>query len=427
MSLIIFKAWFNPLALYTFIWMMMIVLYEMRLMNFVTLSITTWSAILSAFLCFLLGVFTVLSVKKWMKDNDENFANKHMFYKIFSDNGFVLKLSIIIFSIIGLIGAFQHWGVLLKKYGSIADVLIQASMVYRNRVEGDIQGVIPYLGAATHIAIVLSAIYTAYKNKFKFVILLPFIALIIESLAEFARANMILGLFEFLISFFLLRTVIKNQKIESNVGKKKNLVGIIVIFVLIFLTASFIKNLRDSSESFKASGSTINKYKGGLFISPAIYFYSCSHLGVLNNYLRSESEQNYFGEETFLPFYRFISKFDVINKPSYYQRGYYIPMWSNTGTYLRDIHADFGYSGLFIIPYLLGLFSTLFWFRFYQNNRIFDFLILVYINIIIAFTFVGIATKFANWLLSLIGLIILIPVMERIILLKENSKIIHSI
>ena len=35
-------------------------------------------------------------------------------------------------------------------------------------------------------------------------------------------------------------------------------------------------------------------------------------------------------------------------------------MWTNTGTYLREIHADFGYVGLFTIPFLLGLLTTIF-------------------------------------------------------------------
>ena len=74
-----------------------------------------------------------------------------------------------------------------------------------------------------------------------------------------------------------------------------------------------------------------------------------------------------FGENTFAPIYGILARIKVVEPPDWFQRGYNVPMWSNTATYLREIHADFGYIGLALFPYLLGLVTTFFWFKLYQN------------------------------------------------------------
>src|SRR5690606_14905287 len=83
-----------------------------------------------------------------------------------------------------------------------------------------------------------------------------------------------------------------------------------------------------------------------------------------------------FGQNTFLPFYRFLSKFDFVEKPSDFQKGYHIPMWTNTGSYLRELHSDFGVAGIFLGSYLLGLLTTFFWFRFFKNQSMIAFVFL---------------------------------------------------
>jgi oligosaccharide repeat unit polymerase len=281
------------------------------------------------------------------------------------------------------------------------------------RVEGEIGTGIPYIFAGVHMALFLTGIYTAYKNKFNFLILIPFLIIILKSLAEVSRAGLLLGLFEFIIGFVFYKQYLNSIKTSENKSNKKIIFGLVIILALVIAGATAVKVFRAPYESFKASSSSLNKFEKGIFFSPTIYLYLSSHIGVLNNYLQEQDENNYFGEVTFFPVYRLISKFEVIEEPRYYQKGYFIPMWSNTGTYLRDLHADFGYFGLFLIPFLLGMISTFYWIKFYENKRMIDFIILGYITIVMSYSFLLMATRFGNWLISLIGFVIIIPLLER--------------
>ena len=120
----------------------------------------------------------------------------------------------------------------------------------------------------------------------------------------------------------------------------------------------------ETSESYEGTSNELRQFKDNLIISPSLYLYLSSDVGVLSQYLRSEGtsypEMDYtqFGQNTFLPVYNFLSKFGFIDRVSGYQRGYFIPMWTNTGTYIRELHADFGITGILLGPYLIGLLIT---------------------------------------------------------------------
>ncbi|MCB9247183.1 MAG: O-antigen polysaccharide polymerase Wzy [Ignavibacteriales bacterium] len=75
-------------------------------------------------------------------------------------------------------------------------------------------------------------------------------------------------------------------------------------------------------------------------------------------------------------------------------------MWTNTGTYIRELHADFGTTGVLLVPYLLGLIITWLWFKFHENKSLFTLVFLVYLYIIIGFTFLMMVTRLNQWFLA---------------------------
>jgi len=56
-------------------------------------------------------------------------------------------------------------------------------------------------------------------------------------------------------------------------------------------TAVLVKTIRNPIESFQGSSVKLKEYEGGAFISPTIYLYTCSHLGVLNKYFENRAEK----------------------------------------------------------------------------------------------------------------------------------------
>jgi oligosaccharide repeat unit polymerase len=357
------------------------------------------------------------------RNNNLFYKKEEIVFNIFDDEGKVIKYFIIIFSIIGILAAIQHWIILIKEFGSIPMVLIKSATVYRMRVDGEIKGVIPYVFTFTFIAIFLSALYAGYKNKFSLLMILPFFALIIKSLAEVARASMLFGILLFFITYFLMRHI-KSKQLNSGIkiNNKKIVLSLLSIMILVILTASLVKNFKSPAENYKASTKELRQLEDGFLISPSIYLYASAHIGVFNAYMREQGEKTSFGQNMFLPIYRILSKFDLVQEPSYYQKAYFVPVWTNTGTYLREIHADFGFIGLFCFPYFLGLLSTFYWFRFFENYKLSDLIVLTFLFLFIAFTFLVLVTRLSYWIIALIGLLVILPIIQKLVSFSVRNK-----
>jgi oligosaccharide repeat unit polymerase len=237
---------------------------------------------------------------------------------------------------------------------------------------------------------------------------------ILKQITFVSRAGMLFGFLEFTISFFLFRHLLnKDKKHQKKTSKTKIVFSILLVFVLVYGSASLVKVLRNPVEDYKAASRSIGKFEGGAFISPSIYLYACSHLGVLNQYFINDDEKSSFGRNTFLPVYNILAKFDVVEDQGIYQQGYFIPMWTNTGTYLRELHSDFGYLGLFLIPFILGLISTWLWYKLYETQELIYLLLATFVYLIISFSFLVMITRVSFWLISFLLLLIIFPFVEK--------------
>jgi len=415
LSRILFKRWFNPLAIYTIIWFVLLFLYELKLLRYYDLNSYTWFIIILSFLSFLIGIFFYFSIRSFLPDNSFENTSVNLFDNpIFAKNGKILFIAIIVTALIGLTGALQHWNLLLKKFGSLENIFIYANIVYRMRVEGVLQG-IAYLPTFSFVSIFLAGLYSAYKNKISLITLLPLSAIILKDLANVGRVFMLFGLIEFLCVFLMVRYVMKAKETKGYLkSKKSNVINFIIIIGIIILSASFVRSIKGQIESYKTATSSLKNLNVAEVITPSIYLYFSSDIGVLKKYLEHNSEFARWGENTFMPLYSILAKFKVIREPRTYQKAYYIPMWSNTGTYLRELHADFGIAGIILGPFLLGFLSTFFFFKFLHEKKIEYLIIETYLYIIIFFTFLMIITRTGNWLISLILTIIIVSVLQKI-------------
>jgi oligosaccharide repeat unit polymerase len=383
-----------------------------------------WFYIISAFLSFLCGILTIISARNIFNKDKIVSKKTNISLAIFADNGKAIKYSIIFFSVVCFFAAIQSWMVLIKAFGSIPAVFIRATTIYQLKNQGEIKGIIPFISYSGFVAVFFSGIYTAYKRKVSFLIFLPLIGIIIKQLSEVGRVGMLFALMEFIFTFFLFRYLLKNDHAEEFKFSKINaIVSFTILITLFIVSASLVRLARSSFENYVGASGELRQLKGNMIITPSVYLYLSSDVGVLSQYLLSNGENADFGQNTFLPVYDLLAKFDFVKRPNDYQKGYFIPMWTNTGTYIRELHADFGVGGVFIVPYLLGLLITWLWFKFYESKNLIVFAFLVFLNIIIGFSFLVMITRLLYWSISLFMIIILIPILERIALSKRSSLV----
>jgi len=408
----LYKKWINQIFIYSTVWFVMLSLYEFKLLHYVDLSSTTWIVIGGAYFSFILGSTTYFVARKNFVPKDLYSCNLGNGYVITDDKLKIMKMISLFTGLVGLIGAIQHWSVLLNYYGSFSKILISTPEIYKLRVSGELKGVIPYLSAFSFVSIFFSAMVSAFENKFSLYAVISIFAVILQELANISRAGMLFGIIEFVLVLILFNYFHKNQKAKKNT---KLVVSLAFSFVLIIIAATLVRSAKGSIEHFKNSTRTLNKLNENMVITPSIYLYFSADVGVLNQYLIKDDETTQFGENTFMPIYRLLNKFDLVEKPKVYQKGYYIPMWVNTGTYLRELHADFGLIGIFFFPYVFGMLLSFFWNKLMSEFDYFYFVVLVYSFIILSFSFLVMISRLGNFLISFSLLILLAP-------LFSNSK-----
>ena len=140
----LFGRWFNHLSLYVSVWTPMILLYEMKLIRYNDLTLSTLTLIFLSYLCFVLGILTYVSAKEKTTVKETILKSNNIDWLI-HNNGRNLRLLAWVTSLIALAAVIQNWMVLIKMFGDVTTVLINASVVYRLRIERKIEGQIPYL------------------------------------------------------------------------------------------------------------------------------------------------------------------------------------------------------------------------------------------------------------------------------------------
>ena len=421
----IFKRWFNHISLFAFIWMGMIMLYELRLLPYKEIVSETWLFIASTFISFILGTLTYVTLKRlFPSQNPKSEERNREFNKIFADDAKVVRYSLFLFSFISIAGAVQHWMVLIDMFGSIPKVFLNALTIYRmNTEEGGIKGQVPFVSNFGYVAVFWGAVYTAYKGKFTFLSILPFIGIIIKETSTIGRAGILLGLFEFIFVFLLFRHCLTiNDKEKFRFSRPNATISITFLLALLIFAASVVKISRVSFEQYQGASKTLRELEGNIILSPSVYLYLSAHLGVLNEFVKRQDERTLFAQNTFLPVYNFLDRLDIVKRPNQYQKGYFIPMWVNTGTFIRELFADFNVFGLLLFPYLLGLFMTYLWFRLVREGSLYILVILSYLYIIIGFSFLVMITRTSYWSISLSLNLLTIFVIAQIVKRKQRNK-----
>lgn len=411
----IFKTWINHLTIYFFVIGGLTFLFELKLLAYRNLSLTSWFFLISSTLAFLLGIMSVLSARQ-LNLSKIGFPRVTVeSIPLFQGDGRILKYSAIFFSLVGLFVALHRWYIMINIFGSIPAVFVNAAWVYRINVKGEIKEFIPILPSFVYVGVFLSALYTAYKGKFSFLSFFPILCIILKELTYFGRGEMLFATLEFVFTFSLTRYLLrKEENVKYKFSKANATISIILLLAIVLTAASIVRSSRGVKENIRGTSPVLKQLEDSFIFTPSVYFYLSSDLGVLDQYFRKDIESANFGENTLRGVYYLLSKLKLVDEPSFFQKGYFIPYWSNTGTWIRELHADFGFTGVIILPYIIGLISTWLWFKFFQEKKIYLLVFLVYLYIILAFSFLMMVTRLNQWFLSQLLILFFLPILNRL-------------
>ncbi len=415
--------------LYVASWAFILYLYDIRLIGYIPISKLTWIVVISAFVSFLLGVVIVYLFRDIFSDNfsDVNSRSNNPLLEWSEREEKLLRNLILITAFIGLSVAIVNWYLLIKKFGSIAMVLVNASDIYKMRVSGEHLGKIPYLNLLSFVSVFLSAIYSAHRNKFTYLVIFPFLAVVLNDASSLARAGVFFAFVLFGITFITARYFYKTKTGNSRFNNNKNIIitSLVIVF-LAFGSVSLIRLIRNPMGDFKATSIELKEMSKSGILSSSVYLYFSSPVAVLSRYLDRRDEPAVFGENTFYPIYNNLNKIGAHINLEPYPKGYFIPMWVNSATYLRDLDVDFGPLGIFFVPFLIGFFATYFWYKFFSDEKLIYLTLYSFTSILLVFSVFYIGSRLTFWFLGSIFSILTILYFEKktVLIKRAESEII---
>jgi len=393
-----FGGWFNHLSLYSAIWSGSLALFEVRFVRYYSLAPETWLIIIASWLSFVIGSATYMVVRGQGIPQSGDRTGK------IGPSERAVYVTIWILVGIALAVALQHWSVVLKKFGSLEFVLLFGNVVYSTRVHEGLPGMIPFLDSLGLTASLLAGIYTAMVGRVRVVSVLPLLVVIVQALAAMGRAKILLATLLFGSGFLLYRHRIRmNLRDSARASRARLFIGMVSVAVLVVLGAELIRSTRVTVEEFAGATKALKNLEGGSFITPSIYLYLTVQHGVFNRYLMSEKESVPIGTYSLAPFWRVLSKIGFETYVPQYQRFYSTPAPANTGTYLRELHADYGIWGVVVGPYLLGLLCSFTWCRAVETGRLLYFSVLGHLYSLVGVSFLLLATMWGYWVFSLLA------------------------
>jgi oligosaccharide repeat unit polymerase len=398
---LLFGRWFNHLSLYSLIWGTGLALFELRLIDYTPLEAEVWMLIGYSWIAFAAGAVTLILARVAVGASLGTHATAlPAQYAVWERRFFAIAIMVI--SSIALATVVQHWLVLLKMFGSIVGILANGYKIYRLRIENQIPGLVPYFDSLALTAAYLAGLYTARTRKIKLLALFPLIVIVLADIAFLGRARMFIAGILFASAYFLAGIKSEPQKQFQSIGKGRRLLMLGLVLTMFLAAAEYVRTFRGAFEGFYGTTKELRQFERSAFLTPSLYLYLSSHPGVFNAYWKAGGEHPFPGSNTFAPVFRILARLGLADNVSYYTKFYNIPISTNTGTYLRELHADFGIAGILAMPYVLGFLCTALWLRIRNQYRLTTIAWLTHLYVIIAFSYFYQATRLGYWAVSLI-------------------------
>jgi oligosaccharide repeat unit polymerase len=397
-----FGKWFNHVFLYSTVWGGTLILFELKLINYYPLESETWIIILTTWILFLLGSITIGVARNSLK-SDSLILNDKVEPIVKENELLQLRTILIWLNIITLFAGIYDLYLVSKIFGSLTNAFLFGNLLYSYQVSEGLPGSIPFFSSLSFTAAMLAGSYTAQKGKITFISIFPLMIITLIGLVKMGRVDILMGTILFISGYFLTSKR-KEQHLKKSTLVMRKFTIIFIVIIIAVAGAEFIRNTRKVHEGFKGTTKTLSSSN---IISPSVYLYLSSHHGTFNQYLKHGGENTPFGANTFLPIYRWLGKLGLEIHIKSFQYFYKTPVRTNTGTYLRELHADFGMIGLLLGPYILGLLASMYWYRIKKYGRFVDISIAAFLYVIIGMSFFVMATRQGQLIVYLVTAIII--------------------
>jgi len=359
-----YRTWFNPIGFYSVIWGFVLGMFELKYIHYYTLQIETWIIIISSWLLYVIGALTISLIYPPARP-DQKLLSKSV-NPILNIDVRYLKNIIWILNIVSLAAALYNLSLMAKLSGGLLNAFIIGNLVYSYRVAEGIPGAIPYVASFVFTAATLAGAYTAKVQKILF------------SAAYFA-------------------TPTPERRVKKSIVDFRKIFMVLILVSVIVGGAELIRSTRNVKEGLRGTTGSLKKLSSGSIITPTIYLYFSSSIGVLNQYLLHDRENTVIGGHMFMTPYRLMAHLGVDIKVDVYQEWYRTPTVVNTGTYLRELHGDFGVAGLLVGPFVLGMAISFFWIRFKRKGSFVDLSFTAFLFGIVGLSFIVIATRLGGY------------------------------
>ncbi len=399
----VFGCWTNHVVVYLVMWVLSLLLFQMRLFSYYPLQPETWIVIIAGTFSFLLGAL-MPGMALYAGSGDmprPRRSTEAPSSFVMKRRQKILRIALYIANVISFGGALQQWFIVIRKFGSVFNVLALGNLLYSYRVaEGALPGTIPYVSSLALTGAVLAGLYTAMTGTLKPAAVVPLIVQVMLSMANMGRSGLILAAVLFLSSYSLCRLAMPLPRRSARTGRLKRLLAVSAVVILLALGTEFVRSGRGAVENFAYQGQALTHLRTASFITPSVYLYLTVHFGVLNQYLIQDVEHTPWGSNTFAPLYRLLAKAGLGPTIPWYPRFYHTPVGANTGTYLRELHADFGILGIFAGPFLLGLLGSLTWYRYLATHSYVLLTVGAYLGVIVVMSIFYIVLRGGDFVLS---------------------------
>lgn len=386
-----YKNFYNPICIYTFVWLVSIAIHESNLIVYYEFKWFTWFVIFVSHLLFVLGNFvTKLFYKENRNENsvvDDGLQKKIM-----------LKMILVCLCISGF-AIVANLRMMMNLYGS--NLFASMMVIYQDRLENDLRTeAIPYLSSFLFIALPLLGVYMK-KFGFNVMVALGMILACANSLTSGGRAGIIFSMLLFFTGYKCANgTPLSSTRQFMTSGKKKFLFGICVISLTSMIVAvsqqrSAGIGLDYATDNYTSLfGENVPLYKGLVYLA--------SPVAVLNEYL--ETCDFDFGKNTFVPLFNVFNKFGFCDKVAPYQSYYKTPSSCNVGTWIRELIEDFTMPVALLIVVLFGFLSSMFYKRAQEQSNVICKILWSIFALVIALSFFDWKFRTSNlWIATFVG------------------------
>jgi len=390
---ILLKRWFNHLTVYSFFWTASLACYTLRLIEYYNISPEAWFYIGISWFMLYLGTFVVIWARSLRGQADDTAEHEQKSKYHFSRDTRFLSKTIIILSILSSITIIYQFLLLIRTFGSIAEALIQANLIYGLRVSGELSG-IPYLGSFPLAATCLAGIYTALRKKITFLSILPFVLAGVHGI-------LVMGRWDLVISVYLFLTTLLYTPHERFI-KRKTIIAFLLVAILVLGMFTLISSARQLKVHFRYESQRMKLVRSSTLFLPSLYFYFSAPPVAFSEYLYTGEEKFYPGSYTFKSVYNILAKFDLADPLPLFNPWISTPESINAGTYLREIHADFGPLGVIIFPYVLGIILTVLYLKISHRPTTIWIVLFAHLFVVIFHSWSVNVMKHGQWVVSIV-------------------------